>query len=140
MAILIAHFCSNFGWYMLLIELPTFMNQILKFDMSSNAGLSSMPFLCMWFFTMILSKSLAIMQDKGLITVTGSRKIATLLCKLIYHPCVCFTVLLPFYKNTSDPNYCLNWEQQYGHILNRFYRNYIHTETVTTARTYPLRP
>jgi len=35
MAILIAHFCSNFGWYMLLIELPTFMNQILKFDMSS---------------------------------------------------------------------------------------------------------
>lgn len=35
MAILIAHFCSNFGWYMLLIELPTFMNQILKFDMRS---------------------------------------------------------------------------------------------------------
>lgn len=34
-AILIAHFCNNFGWYMLLIELPTFMNQILKFDMSS---------------------------------------------------------------------------------------------------------
>ncbi|XP_029040593.2 putative inorganic phosphate cotransporter [Osmia bicornis bicornis] len=87
MAILIAHFCSNFGWYMLLIELPTFMNQILKFDMSSNAGLSSMPFLCMWFFTMILSKSLAIMQDKGLITVTGSRKIATLLSSVI--PMIC---------------------------------------------------
>lgn len=34
-AILVAHFCNNFGWYMLLIELPTFMNQILKFDMSS---------------------------------------------------------------------------------------------------------
>lgn len=34
-AILITHFCSNFGWYMLLTELPTFMNQILKFNMSS---------------------------------------------------------------------------------------------------------
>lgn len=78
MAILIAHFCSNFGWYMLLIELPTFMNQILKFDMSSNAGLSSMPFLCMWLFTMALSKILTIMQNKNLITVTMSRKIGTL--------------------------------------------------------------
>ncbi|XP_076653556.1 major facilitator superfamily transporter 3 [Halictus rubicundus] len=83
MAILIAHFCSNFGWYMLLIELPTFMNQILKFDMTSNAGLSSMPFLCMWIFTMILSKVLAIMQSKNMITVTVSRKIGTLFSSVV---------------------------------------------------------
>ncbi|XP_076626823.1 major facilitator superfamily transporter 3 [Colletes latitarsis] len=86
-AILIAHFCSNFGWYMLLIELPTFMNQILKFDMSSNAGLSSMPFLCMWIFTMVLSKVLAIMQDKQFITVTTSRKIGTLFSSVV--PMIC---------------------------------------------------
>ncbi|KZC12018.1 Putative inorganic phosphate cotransporter [Dufourea novaeangliae] len=86
-AILIAHFCSNFGWYMLLIELPTFMNQILKFDMSSNAGLSSMPFLCMWIFTMALSKALATMQENNLITVTVSRKIGTLFSSVI--PMVC---------------------------------------------------
>ena len=35
LAILVAHFCSNFGWYMLLIELPTFMKQILRFEMKS---------------------------------------------------------------------------------------------------------
>ncbi|XP_071559510.1 putative inorganic phosphate cotransporter [Temnothorax nylanderi] len=87
MAILIAHFCSNFGWYMLLIELPTFMNQILKFDMSSNAGLSSIPFLGMWLFTMILSKLLAILQEKRLITVTISRKIGTLFASFV--PMVC---------------------------------------------------
>ncbi|CAK9809364.1 Putative inorganic phosphate cotransporter [Anthophora plagiata] len=87
MAILIAHFCSNFGWYMLLIELPTFMNQILKFDISSNAGVSSMPFLCMWIFTIILSKILAIMQDKKLITVTVSRKIGTLFSSVV--PMIC---------------------------------------------------
>lgn len=86
-AILIAHFCNNFGWYMLLIELPTFMNQILKFDMSSNAALSSMPFLCMWLFTMILSKILAILQEKGLISVTISRKIGTLIASLV--PMLC---------------------------------------------------
>ncbi|KAL0109228.1 hypothetical protein PUN28_014367 [Cardiocondyla obscurior] len=87
MAILVTHFCSNFGWYMLLIELPTFMNQILKFNMSSNAGLSSIPFLCMWLFTMILSKVLTVLQDKRLITVTVSRKIGTLFASLV--PMVC---------------------------------------------------
>ncbi|KAI4477723.1 hypothetical protein M0804_012551 [Polistes exclamans] len=86
-AILIAHFCSNFGWYMLLIELPTYMSQILKFNMSSNAGLSAMPFLCMWIFTMTLSKVLAIMQDKNLITVTFSRKIGTLFSSFV--PMIC---------------------------------------------------
>ena len=33
-AILIAHTCSNFGWYMLLVELPTYMKQILRFRIS----------------------------------------------------------------------------------------------------------
>ncbi|XP_012223900.1 putative inorganic phosphate cotransporter [Linepithema humile] len=87
LAILIAHFCSNFGWYMLLIELPTFMNQILKFDISSNAALSSIPFLCMWLFTIILSKILSILQERDLITVTTSRKIGTLFASLV--PMLC---------------------------------------------------
>ncbi|XP_012287934.1 putative inorganic phosphate cotransporter [Orussus abietinus] len=87
LAILIAHFCSNFGWYMLLIELPTYMNQILKFDMSSNAGLSATPFLCMWIVTMGLSKILSIMQDKQWISVTVSRKIGTLISSVV--PMIC---------------------------------------------------
>lgn len=87
LAILITHFCNNFGWYMLLIELPSFMNHILKFDISSNAALSSIPYLCMWFFTITLSKILSIVQEKNLITVTVSRKIATLFASLV--PMIC---------------------------------------------------
>ncbi|KAF3430368.1 hypothetical protein E2986_10115 [Frieseomelitta varia] len=79
MAILIAHFCSNFGWYMLLIELPTFMNQILKFDMSSNAGLSSMPFLCMWIFTMVLTSVVPMFCLIGVSYVGCSRTLAVTL-------------------------------------------------------------
>ena len=33
-AIVIAHTCNNFGWYMLLVELPTYMKQILRFNIS----------------------------------------------------------------------------------------------------------
>lgn len=49
---------------------------------NQNAGLSSMPFLCMWLFTMALSKILTVMQNKNLITVTMSRKIGTLFGKV----------------------------------------------------------
>ena len=31
-AILIAHTCKNFGWYMLLVELPTYMKHVLRFN------------------------------------------------------------------------------------------------------------
>lgn len=31
-AILVAHTCSNWGWYMLLVELPIYMKSILNFD------------------------------------------------------------------------------------------------------------
>ncbi|XP_058804926.1 sialin isoform X2 [Phymastichus coffea] len=77
-AILVAHFCNNFGWYMLLIELPIFMSKILHYDLKSNAWLSALPYFCMWIFTLGLSKLLVIMQDKNWISVTVSRKIGTL--------------------------------------------------------------
>ncbi|XP_046466029.1 sialin isoform X1 [Neodiprion pinetum] len=86
-AILIAHVCSNFGWYMLLIELPIFMSDILQFKMSENGLLTAMPYLCMWLFTMVLSKILTIMQGKKWISATVSRKIATLIASFI--PMVC---------------------------------------------------
>lgn len=87
LAILVAHFCSNVGWYMLLTELPNYMNKILKFNLSENAGLSALPFFCMWIFTMGLSKILAIMQEKTWISVTVSRKIGTLFASAV--PMLC---------------------------------------------------
>uniref|UniRef100_A0A2H1WFG1 SFRICE_014234 n=1 Tax=Spodoptera frugiperda TaxID=7108 RepID=A0A2H1WFG1_SPOFR len=38
LAILVAHTCSNFGWYMVLIELPFYMKQVLKFNMTEMGG------------------------------------------------------------------------------------------------------
>ena len=37
-AIIVAHTCSNWGWYMLLVKLPTYMHAILKFDIASVRG------------------------------------------------------------------------------------------------------
>lgn len=35
LAILVSHFCSNVGWYMMLTQLPTYMKQVLHFDLKS---------------------------------------------------------------------------------------------------------
>ncbi|KAJ8680683.1 hypothetical protein QAD02_016470 [Eretmocerus hayati] len=83
LAILVTHFCSNFGWYMILTQLPTFMTQILHYQLKDSAWLSALPFFCMWVFTLALSKLLSNMHDKNWISVTVSRKIGTLFSSAI---------------------------------------------------------
>ncbi|XP_063243614.1 sialin-like isoform X2 [Bacillus rossius redtenbacheri] len=87
LAILVSHFCNNFGWYMLLIELPTYLSTILKFPIASNALLSSMPFLVMWFFSIALSKCLDTLEERDYISTTTIRKLSTLIASLV--PCAC---------------------------------------------------
>lgn len=90
-AILIAHICSNFGWYMLLIELPFYMKQVLKFNIKENAIATSVPFLAMWMFSMIISKTLDSLRQKGKINTTTARKIATLFASAV--PMICLLIL-----------------------------------------------
>ncbi len=90
-AILVAHICSNFGWYMLLIELPFYMKQVLKFNIKENAIATAVPFLTMWMFSMIISKTLDWLKGKGKISTTVARKIATLFASAV--PLVCLLIL-----------------------------------------------
>lgn len=90
-AILIAHTCNNWGWYMLLIELPFYMKQVLKFNIKENAVVTALPFLTMWFFSMVLSKTLDHLREKGKITTTIARKTATLIASVV--PLVCLFAL-----------------------------------------------
>ncbi|XP_047031795.1 sialin [Helicoverpa zea] len=88
LAILVAHTCSNFGWYMVLIELPFYMKQVLKFNMTENALAVSMPFLSLWFFSMVLSRTLDWLRGKSIITTTTARKIGTICASLVPGGCL----------------------------------------------------
>ncbi|KAH8411858.1 hypothetical protein KR222_000088 [Zaprionus bogoriensis] len=90
-AILIAHTCSNFGWYMFLIEIPFYMKQVLKFNVASNAALSALPYFPMIIFSIFLGKMLDTLQSKGKISTTCARKTATSICTVI--PGICLLVL-----------------------------------------------
>ncbi|XP_074112617.1 major facilitator superfamily transporter 3 [Cotesia typhae] len=99
LAILVSHFCSNVGWYMMLTQLPTYMKQVLHFDLKSNTTLSSIPYLCMWFFTMAISKILAICEAKNWISRTLSRKIGTFCSSVI--PTICL-IIVAFAGNNRE--------------------------------------
>lgn len=84
--ILVAHFCNNVGWYMLLIELPIYMNGVLKFAIKENAIYTATPFLTLWFFSIFISKTLDGLRAKGAISTTTARKIATM-CSCVVPMC-----------------------------------------------------
>ncbi|KAG8226678.1 hypothetical protein J437_LFUL005492 [Ladona fulva] len=90
-AIMVAHMLGNFGWYMLLIELPTYMNHVLKFNIQENSGLSSVPFLCMWLFSIVASNRLDWASSNKYITTTVARKLATATASII--PGICLVAV-----------------------------------------------
>lgn len=48
-----AHFSSNFGTYLFLTQLPTYMKEVLKFDVKSSGFLASLPFIVFWFIILV---------------------------------------------------------------------------------------
>lgn len=68
LAILVAHTCSNWGWYMVLVELPLYMKTVLKFKLEENSFLTALPFFTMWIFSMIFSKIMDYLRGKNVST------------------------------------------------------------------------
>ncbi|CRK86494.1 CLUMA_CG000152, isoform A [Clunio marinus] len=91
LGILIAHTCNNWGWYMLLIELPIYMKGVLKFEIKENATYTAIPFFTLWLFSIIISKTLDTLRCKGSITTTTARKISTFIASFI--PMCCMIAL-----------------------------------------------
>lgn len=91
LGILIAHTCSNWGWYMLLIELPIYMKGVLKFEIKENAVYTATPFLTLWFFSIFISKTLDTLRTRGVISTTTARKFATLIASFV--PLCCLLAL-----------------------------------------------
>ncbi|CAB3253078.1 unnamed protein product [Arctia plantaginis] len=90
-AILVAHTCSTWGWYLLLLDLPLYMKQVLHFNITQNTLSTALPFLTLWLFTIFLGKTLDWLRGKAIITTTTARKIASFIASVC--PSVCLFAL-----------------------------------------------
>ncbi|CAF94410.1 unnamed protein product, partial [Tetraodon nigroviridis] len=71
--------CSNWSYYTLLTSLPTYMDNILHFDLKSNSFLSALPFLGAWLFSILSGVIADLLIEKDIFSVTIVRKLFTLI-------------------------------------------------------------
>ena len=55
-ALVIVHIAQNYGFYTLLTELPTYMHNVLHFNIRSNAMVSALPYLAMLVVSLLATR------------------------------------------------------------------------------------
>ena len=70
----VAHLCNNFGWYMLLVELPLFARTGLGADMQLITLMASLPFLANWLWSLAYSRALDTLRAQGHLTTLNARQ------------------------------------------------------------------
>ncbi|XP_033640468.1 sialin-like [Asterias rubens] len=78
-ALVITFFCSTWGFYTLLTNLPTYLKVVLGFDLSQSGFLAAVPYLALW-CVMITSGHIAdFLISHQIFSTTTTRKIFTAL-------------------------------------------------------------
>uniref|UniRef100_A0A8C8VQR6 Solute carrier family 17 member 4 n=1 Tax=Pelusios castaneus TaxID=367368 RepID=A0A8C8VQR6_9SAUR len=74
-AIAIAYFCNDWLFYMLLTSMPTYMNDVLHFDIRENGLLSALPYIGNWLGTIVSGLLADFLLSKHLFSMTMVRKL-----------------------------------------------------------------
>nr|XP_006819872.1 PREDICTED: sialin-like isoform X2 [Saccoglossus kowalevskii] len=75
LAITLSHIANNWGFYTLLTCLPTYMKQILGFDLSENGFLSAIPYLMLWLVQITGGRTADFFIERKLLNTTSTRKL-----------------------------------------------------------------
>ncbi|XP_066268922.1 sialin-like [Branchiostoma lanceolatum] len=83
-AIVLSHFSNNWGFYTLLTDLPTYMKEILLFDLTQAGFLSAVPYLCIWLVIISGGQLADFLRENKFLSTTAVRKVFN-----------CFGLVLP---------------------------------------------
>ncbi|XP_069162723.1 sialin isoform X3 [Procambarus clarkii] len=86
-AIFVVHIAQNWGFYTLLTELPTYMKNILHFNIAHDSFVSALPYLLMWVFSVVAGQVADYFRARGTLSTTATRRIFNSIG--IYGPMVC---------------------------------------------------
>ncbi|XP_076450040.1 putative transporter slc-17.2 isoform X2 [Babylonia areolata] len=81
-AIVLSHMCANWGTYTFLTNIPTYMKEVLKFDIKQNGLLSSLPYIGFWAAINVSGNLFDWLQSRGWLSTTAARKISNTLGEL----------------------------------------------------------
>lgn len=74
-AIIMAHFTENWGIYTLITQLPTFMEDTLKFELEKSGFMSALPYLVMAIVLQFAGHLADWLRSSGICTTTQVRKL-----------------------------------------------------------------
>ncbi|CAF0912444.1 unnamed protein product [Adineta ricciae] len=82
-ALFIIHTCSNYGTYTFLTSIPSYMSDVLKFDVKSNGILSASPYFGIWLNTLFTGAIADRIIRKRILTITHTRKLFSFLGSIL---------------------------------------------------------
>ncbi|CAG9828054.1 unnamed protein product [Diabrotica balteata] len=76
-ALLFTYTCNVLGLWLLLTQIPTYMNKIMKFDIKSNGTLTASIYLSQWILSLILGSVSDYVINRKILSVTLTRKLVS---------------------------------------------------------------
>ncbi|XP_014342669.1 sialin [Latimeria chalumnae] len=121
-AIVVAHFSCNWSFYTLLTSLPTYMSDILRFDIKENGFLSALPYLGSWLASILSGQLADFLRARNVFSTCTVRKIFTVLGMLMpaiflvatadigcnYIIAVAFLTISSTLAGLSSAGFCIN--------------------------------
>ncbi|GIX72944.1 putative inorganic phosphate cotransporter [Caerostris extrusa] len=86
-AVIVAHVGHNFGFLILLTEMPTYLSTILHFDIKSNGLLSALPYIVQAITALLVSFLADRLRQSDRMSITTIRKICNSIG--LFGPAVC---------------------------------------------------
>lgn len=71
----------NWGFFIMVTDLPKYMNDVLKFSIKENGFYNALPFLAMWIVAQLTGFLSDFMITKGIMSITNVRKFFTIFGK-----------------------------------------------------------
>ncbi|XP_064611528.1 sialin-like [Liolophura sinensis] len=73
-ACITAHICNNWTNYSLLTALPTYMKEVLKFDIKQNGLLSAIPYICQFLSSVVAGYLADTIRQRKWLSTTATRR------------------------------------------------------------------
>ncbi|XP_025084620.1 sialin-like isoform X2 [Pomacea canaliculata] len=84
----VAMMSFNCTSYTLQTSLPTFMKEVLNFDIKQNGGLSALPYLCESLVSVLAGQVADRLRERGILSTKNTRKLFTILALLGSATCI----------------------------------------------------
>ncbi|CAL1548159.1 unnamed protein product [Lymnaea stagnalis] len=82
-AIFVAHTCCNWGEYTFLTNIPTYLKEVLHFDIKENGFLSAVPYIGFWLVITLSSFLADFVRSKNILSTTATRKVFNSIGKFV---------------------------------------------------------